>query len=491
MLNAVLAIALSQTQPNLMARVRQALLLPNTAGWTATRISGKADCHGVKDDYTLDYGPDGRFVQTFRGPIGETFGYDGKTFWEVDRSDGVEKLDFEDRDRQIATDLVLTSGWLGSSAPVTISEQDGTLHLKLKTSEQDEVLKIDPTTGLPTEANLPISSGLLVIKLSEWKPAGDRLVPTHIEITDGGMTDTIFCDAPQSETLSADSFRVPDWKPDDISFDPSKPAEAECKRAVTGHLLVHPLIDGKDLGWFILDSGAEVMCIDKATADDAKIPSIGREPVTGVGGNVESTFRPVDEFVLGPATMRHVFFCDLDLRQLSGFFGVKIAGIVGADFFRRAIITVDLKGPSVEIAKRDGFALPSGGWLPVRFSTGNPTVEAAIDGAPKSWYRFDLGANGLLTLHAPFVTKWKLLDGKTTKPVLSGGAGGFVSARAGTVKWFELGGHRFENPTVDFSTATQGAFTEPYLAGNIGQDAMMPFRVVFDFSGYRIALIAR
>jgi len=464
---------------------------PKAPAWSSLRMTGKAQYFGIDEGYTLDAMPDGRFVQTFSGPITEKFACDGKTFWQVDRSRGVEKLDFEDRDRQTATELALTSRWLDANAPIVIGEDGDTLHLKLKDSGQEEILKIDPATHLPSEADLPISSGLLVIKLSEWKPAGDREVPSHVEITDGGLTDTISCDHIAAAQLPASEFEVPVWKPDDIFFDTSKPANVECKRAVSGHVLVHPLVDGKDLGWFILDSGAEVMCIDKATADDAKLPSIGREPVTGVGGNVVSSLRPIGEFELGPAMMKNVLFVDLDLSQLSGFFRVKIAGIVGADFFRRTIIAVDLKAPSVEISKRDGYSLSSGNWLPVRFSTGNPALEATIDGAPKAWYRFDLGANGFLTLHAPFVTKWKLLDGRETQPSMSGGAGGFVTARSGKLKWFELGGHRFNDVRVDFSTAKQGAFAEPYLAGNIGQDAMLPFRVVFDFSGYRIALVPR
>ena len=53
------------------------------------------------------------------------------------------------------------------------------------------------------------------------------------------------------------------------------------------------LIDGKDIGWFILDSGAEVSVIDKGAADEIKLASVGHQPLTGVGGNVMSSFRPI------------------------------------------------------------------------------------------------------------------------------------------------------------------------------------------------------
>ena len=66
---------------------------------------------------------------------------------------------------------------------------------------------------------------------------------------------------------------------------------------------------------------------------------------------------------------------------------------------------------------------------------------------------------------------------------------GVVSARTGTIKRFELGSHRFDNPTVVFSTATVGTFTDPYLAGNIGIDVLKSFTVVFDFTGSRAAFL--
>jgi len=52
-----------------------------------------------------------------------------------------------------------------------------------------------------------------------------------------------------------------------------------------------------------------------------------------------------------------------------------------------------------------------------------------------------------------------------------------------------LGPHRFDNPTIDFSTATTGTFTDPYLAGNIGIDALKSFTVVMDFTGSRVAFL--
>ena len=45
------------------------------------------------------------------------------------------------------------------------------------------------------------------------------------------------------------------------------PAALETKRAASGHVMVRPLIDGKDHGWFIFDTGAGINVLDSSTAD--------------------------------------------------------------------------------------------------------------------------------------------------------------------------------------------------------------------------------
>ena len=54
------------------------------------------------------------------------------------------------------------------------------------------------------------------------------------------------------------------------------PAELEVKLTYTGHLLVHPLIDGQDVGWFVFDTGAGGNCtIAKPSISNAQMPAPG------------------------------------------------------------------------------------------------------------------------------------------------------------------------------------------------------------------------
>ena len=60
-------------------------------------------------------------------------------------------------------------------------------------------------------------------------------------------------------------------------------------------------------------------------------------------------------------------------------------------------------------------------------------------------------------------------------------------ARQGTIKYFELGGHRFESPRAIFSTTKVGALQNDWLVGNIGQVFLDPFVIYFDYANSRIA----
>jgi len=472
----------------LLQRVKQALRTPGK-GWAATMVSGKAVQGGVEHAYSFAFLPDGRFVQSFRGPDPKTLGHDGSRYWREDRSHFVQELDLGDRDRQMAVNLLLSDNWLFAPAPVEITASQDIVRILFKKTGVPLDIRINPTTHLPVEAAFRIPGGT-TLQLGDWRMAGDRKIPMRVEVTTDGEIETYNADEARPINPGDVDSAMPEQNVSDFTFDPAKPATVEARFAGRTHIMVRALVNGQDVGWFLLDSGAGAMVIDRALADSLHLKRLNRGSALGVGGTFESSARAVDTFEIGPMTLRNARFGDYDFSSFNTGSGPRIAGTIGTPIFRRAVVAMNWKGPTVELHDRAQFKLEKGAWQRLRFSNDNPAVRARVAGTPASWYRLDSGGSGFLTVHAPFVERWRLLEGRETAAASSTGLGGTVAARTGTVKWFELGSRRFDNPTVVFSTATIGSLTDPYLAGNIGIDVLKSFTVVMDFAGSRVAFLA-
>jgi hypothetical protein len=59
----------------------------------------------------------------------------------------------------------------------------------------------------------------------------------------------------------------------------------------------------------------------------------------------------------------------------------------------------------------------------------------------------------------------------------------------GAIDWFELSGHRFENPIIIYSLAKSGPLAEPGVDGNIGVEFLKPFRILLDYRRARMAFV--
>src|SRR5262249_14487212 len=145
--------------------------------------------------------------------------------------------------------------------------------------------------------------------------------------------------------------------------------------------------------------------------------------------------------------------------------------------------------PRIVLHDPEKYALARGAWQDLVLNENLPCARARFEGNREGLFQIDTGAVGTVSFHAPAVEALRLLDRGAITATLSGGAGGSASPPEGVVEWFEAGGHRFGKPCVEFSQATAGTFTDAYTTGNIGQDFLRPFELVFDFPHDRIAFV--
>jgi hypothetical protein len=283
-------------------------------------------------------------------------------------------------------------------------------------------------------------------------------------------------------------YRPVTTRPADTRWDSATPARLEVRRVRSGHLLVHPLVNGRDAGWFILDSGAGTMVIDQKVADRLGMPAVGEIVAVGVAGMTKTRFRMGGPLRLGPLTMSRARYLDLDLGFLTKAFGVPVGGIVGRDLFARAAVEIDISGEAVSLHDPARYRLEGAQWQELFFSGRNPAVRARFEGDREGLFKLDTGSDQTVSIHAPAVERFGLLAGRETRESRSGGVGGSRPSRRGKLAWFELAGYRFESPEVEFTGAGAGAFSDVYATGNIGAGFLKAFRIVFDYGNKRVAL---
>jgi hypothetical protein len=480
---------------NLIRKARKAVGIDRLDRHAAFAVAGHAFRLGIESRYRLTFALDGRFVETSEGPLGESAAFDGRDHWAADYTGMTRKHELGDEEAASVPVWIMTGRWLAPSSPFIITSSsvpaatgEAPLSLHEKRGQLDCTLLLSTSTGLPSSLKYTTSTGDETWTFSEYRSNDGIMFPHAISHTTGPLTDIYAIESVSTASNGFEAeFKRPRGLPSDTRFEPAVPPQIESVRAKSGHTLIHPLINGKDVGWFFLDTGAEAMCITPQAADAAGMPKLGKVVVSGIGGATTGAFRRGIRLQLGPVSIENLNYLELDLSFLAPAFKQKIAGVCGYDLFARCVLTLRPATGAVEIHDPGRFELKGGRWQELFLHEKNAAVQCRFEGSRREIFRLDTGAGDTVSFHAPTVKRLKLLDGRETQPAVSGGVGGTVAARRGQLEWFEIGGYRFDQPTVVFSLAETGAFADPYTAGNVGQTFLAPFTVAFDYGRKRVA----
>lgn len=498
----VAAAVLAPASPSLeqvLVSVRQAVGY-NAAVRTADsyEATGKAHVSGLDCDFRLVFDRDGRYVFSQSGPLGQTRGWDGKQGWEADGSGATLGIHLSDLQQQHAITWIVVHEWLDPEGPfdVTLAEAEPgadtyTLNLKQKKGVQTQRVIVDKKTWLPKRNEFSVGELTYSMEFSDWRDVNGFKVPHRLDTLEGTLKGWATISRVR-KAATPNPFARPQWSVKaDTTYDLEKQGVVESKLAFTGHILVHPKIDGKDVGWFILDSGAGGMAIDTKTAESLGAKRFGELNVGGVGGVVQSGYFNLKDFNIGPATVASLNFIDIDLSAIGNIFGVKLAGIVGYDFFRRAVVEVDVTDGRVAVFSPHSYGNAAAKWDALILDGRHPTVLAEFEGGKSGRFRLDTGADGTVTFNTPTVERFNMLEGRKVSDYTVAGVGGSLVVKRGRLEYFKIGERRFEDLDSTFATDKKGIFNEDFLAGNIGQGLLEPFRVVLDYANERMALVLK
>ncbi len=469
---------------------------------TAVQITGEAEFLGTTGPFSLLITNDGRYRQELGGPLGQMSGFDGQTAWDRDWNLTPRPLHLKEYDQSVLEGMLLSGAWLDGA--------DAAGRFELGTATTDSLgNSIVPFTmgdrGLTGEVTIDRqhdemvayafgTDEMSVTTLMDFRDFDGLRWPSLIsQLAPDGSVVRLKIDK-VAAVSSADrvvEMLTPQLAfADDSHFDNDLPAAVEIKKAPTGHLLVHPLVDGKDVGWFIFDTGAGASVLDNAVATELGYTSFGRITAQGVGGDVESVFYRGQALQLGRLTMDDPAYIGLDLGFLDGVMGVKIGGILGYGLISRAIVEFDNTGPAISMLDPATYELSTGQWSDLVLFGRHPCVTGQFEGH-EGVFRLDTGADGTVSFHYPTTERYAMLKNRRLKDSGLGGVGGQVAAKAGVLQTMELGGEEFTHLDVKFATEPKGVFNDAYTDGNVGNDLLKPFKLVFDYQNLRLAFVKR
>ncbi|MBD0370210.1 MAG: retropepsin-like domain-containing protein [Pyrinomonadaceae bacterium] len=462
---------------------------------------GTARFHGMDSKFTFMFTPDGRFRSEIDGPLGRTSGFNGATTWEVDSSGMPRTLELQDMEAEQFYAWIHSARWLAENGPFAVSldaaktdDKQVALKLALKGGLLEATLFVDRATWLPKSVKRLSFGGEEVIELSDYKEVLGFRFPHRLARSSRGVRSFFEIHslvAVPATAAARKPFEPVTTKPADARWNKALPARVEVRRTESGHMLVHPLVNGKDVGWFILDTGAAAMVIDPKVADRLGMPALGETAAVGAFGMQKMRYRQGETFTLGRLTMTGTRYLEANLGFISDSLGLPIGGICGRDLFARAVVEIDIAAESVAIYEPASYRLEGATWRELFFSGRLPGVRARFEGDREGLFVLDTGSYMTLSIHAPTVERFKLLAGRETSESNSAGVGGSRTSRRGKLAWFELAGLKFDNLEVDFAGSGEGAFADNYTAGNIGVGILQAFRIIFDYPNKRIAFAKR
>ena len=355
-------------------------------------------------------GPELSYVSGHLGGSGEV--------WETDFTGYTQALCLDDREAALLSGWVRTNFWARPEAAdvldralvsqVTADEDSEDSAIKnayvvsLRCSDGGLVtarVTVCADTFLPAGMTCRVCGDVERWTFERWTAAewGTRY-PARVVLANSGGGDQTFdmhprgfrrnpgvpvewFDRPTSGGGSDSIGSIGGFLPGSVAFLPGVPPEVS---VVSGHrsshVLVRPLIDGKDVGPFILDTGASGLVISRAAANRLKLRAFGEVHVSGVAGKVPCRFRRAAAVTLGPIRIDRPVFMEMDVGGIVGGASEPVAGIVGFDAFKCAVCEVGPGGAPVRLHDPRAFRYPpTWTWHELVMVSNVPHVRAAFE----------------------------------------------------------------------------------------------------------------
>jgi hypothetical protein len=291
-----------------------------------------------------------------------------------------------------------------------------------------------------------------------------------------------------NEPIAAGAFGMPAPPPSDFSLAGGATSTSVPFELLNNHIYLDVKLGGKGPFRLLCDTGGANI-VTPELARTLGLKPQGALQGRGVGDKSEDIgLVKVPSFQVGGATLRDQVFAVFNLGPLTSAEGAPVHGLIGYEVFKRFVVRVDYEHRTLTLTLPAAFSYHGGGVVvPFKFNEHVPQVEGAIDGIAGA-FDLDTGSRASVDLLGSFVAQHGLRA--RYAPKLEGVAGWGVGgparaqfARAGTLR---LGGLEVSRPVMELTLQTKGAFSDKYVAGNVGGALLSRFNVTFDYSRQQV-----
>jgi len=272
-----------------------------------------------------------------------------------------------------------------------------------------------------------------------------------------------------------------------VTIDAEASNEVRIARTHTGLVLFPALINGQELGWWMLDTGTNHNVIDVRAAREAGLVEAGAVVTKDFNG-IEQSSPVFSGFSLstGNITIDQPRVVAVDMIPIASSVGQPVIGIIGASTLSQIVLELDYLTPLANIHDPATFDPEPLEWTPVALEGFCPVIDASFTGVPGSFV-INTGLSTAINFSRDAVRDNHLVDGRETKDWKSVWVGGRKEVQLGFIEEFELLGQTYSSMPALFEDPEgyEGVF--PNQTGMIGSLFLRHYVSTLDLGQGRIA----
>jgi hypothetical protein len=476
-------------------------------------LRGHIEAEGLSGRWEMWQAAPDRWVRRFDiGPLHVREGFDGTVAWRTDLSDkSVTVLSAAEAEH------AREDGWFFNERWALVDQGGGSVRVGSRTYGAKETydhlmvtapggrprhLMVNQTTGFIEKVSTEIDGHLYSELPGKYRLLGGRkratlftsptLLPGDKPL-DRMTVDSVWVNPP----LDSSVFAPPHVKERAIAWDQSERSMRVPFAYVSRCVIVKVSINGAPAADFILDTGASLSLLDRDFAFGLGLQPQGESQVQGVSASASTQFVKLGSITLanehgGGATLKDFRAVVLDLAESQQYvLWRKTAGILGADFLSRFVVTIDYDSQTVTLDDPARFAYSgNGAAVPFELYGGIPIVDLTLNDGCSGKFLVDVGNAFQFVVHGSAVRSCQMLGGLKRRAIeVSGGGigGGFVSSMC-RLDSVEIGPFTLTEPIAALALTRDGGMANHDIAGNIGNSVLERFHCTIDYANHILYL---